>query len=52
MEWNRNQKIELAGIKESSGPLDHQTTEVTSKRATAAVLEQQDGLAHRPVRFV
>ena len=41
MERNRNQEIELAGIKESSGPLDHQTTEVASKRATAAVLSSR-----------
>jgi hypothetical protein len=48
MERNRNQHIKLTGIKERSGRLDHQTTQMTGKHRAAAILEQEDCLAHRP----
>jgi hypothetical protein len=48
MEWNRDQEVKLTGIEKVSCRLDHQTTEVAGKCTTAAILEQEDGLAHRP----
>lgn len=52
MERNRNQRLKLTGIKESSGRLDHQTTQMAGEQRTTTILEQEDGLAHCPAGFV
>ncbi len=39
MERNRNQQIKFAGIEQTSGRLDHQTTQMTAKCTATAVLQ-------------
>ena len=52
MKRDRNQEIELAGIKAPLGRLGHQATEMTAQRKATAVFEQEDRLPHRPLGFV
>ncbi len=52
MKWNWNKAVELSWIEQPFCRLHHQTTEMTTEGWAAAILEQEDRLPDRPLRFI